>query len=94
MCPYGKSKKIRLRESRIAGTRNLVATLGALSVKPRVLVSASAVGYYGDRGEESLLEAAAPSAGFLGRVCEEWEAAPPSPRRQGSAWSACASASS
>src|SRR5205823_1352361 len=41
------AKKVRMRESRIAGTRNLVETLGKLSVKPTVLVSASAVGYYG-----------------------------------------------
>ena len=70
---WTSAKKVRLRDSRIAGTRNLVATLGKLPVKPKVLVSASAVGYYGDRGDEVLDESAAPSSDFLGEVCQGWE---------------------
>jgi uncharacterized protein (TIGR01777 family) len=67
------AKKERLRESRIAGTRHLVKTLGQLDVKPKVLVSASAVGYYSDRGEEILDESAAPRDDFLGELCQAWE---------------------
>ena len=70
---WTSAKKIRLRESRIAGTRNLVATLAALPVKPKVLVSASAVGYYGDRGDELLEESAAPAGDFLAELCQAWE---------------------
>lgn len=66
-------KKRRIRDSRVAGTRNLVAGLAALDSRPRVLVSASAVGYYGDRGDEELDEGSAPGNGFLASVCEEWE---------------------
>ena len=68
-------KKARLRDSRIAGTQNLVKTLAGLSDKPKVLVSASAVGYYGDRGEEVLAESTPASHDFLGELCEAWERA-------------------
>ena len=71
---WTKKRKAAIRESRVAGTRNLVAGMGALKERPRVLVSASAVGYYGDRGEESLDESAAPGADFLAEVCGAWEA--------------------
>jgi uncharacterized protein (TIGR01777 family) len=67
------AKKARIRESRIAGTRNLVATLAALPTKPRVLVSASAIGYYGSRGDERLDERSTPGDDFLAQVCIEWE---------------------
>ena len=61
----------RIRESRIEGTRSLVA---ALRIEPpRVLISASAVGYYGSRGDEILAEDAAPAADFLGQVAAGWE---------------------
>ncbi len=66
-------KKRRIRDSRVLGTRNLVAGLAALDTRPRVLVSASAVGYYGDRGDEELDEGSALGNGFLASVCEEWE---------------------
>jgi len=67
------AKKMRLRESRVAGTRNLVAALGKLSVKPKVLVSASAVGFYGSRGDEVLTETASPQTDFLAEICSAWE---------------------
>jgi uncharacterized protein (TIGR01777 family) len=67
--------KRRIRASRELGTRNLVAALAALPQKPGVLVSASAIGYYGDRGDEVLSEQSAPGAGFLSEVCVEWERA-------------------
>src|SRR5262249_3014666 len=53
--------KRRIRESRVTGTRNLVSAMEKLSRHPQVLVSASAVGYYGDRGDEVLTEASAPA---------------------------------
>ena len=65
--------KRRIRESRISGTRNLIAGIGAAAVRPKVLVAASAVGFYGDRGDEILDERASPGQGFLGEVCVEWE---------------------
>jgi hypothetical protein len=64
-----------IRASRTTGTANLVAGIEALSERPRVLVSASAVGYYGDRGDELLTEASAPGDGWLAAVCVEWERA-------------------
>ncbi len=70
---WTKEKKIRLRESRVAGTRNLVQTLGQLQHQPRVLISASAVGYYGDRGDDLLTEDASPREDFLGEICMSWE---------------------
>ena len=66
-------KKRAINDSRVAGTRALVASLAACSSRPRTLVSASAVGYYGDRGVEPLLESSAPGTGFLAHVCVAWE---------------------
>ncbi len=66
-------KKRRIRDSRVIGTRNLVAGLRALDRKPKVLVSASAVGWYGDRGDEELDETSPSGRGFLAEVCSEWE---------------------
>lgn len=65
--------KRRIRDSRVAGTRNLVHALAKLERKPGVLACASAVGYYGSRGDEMLTEASAPGAGFLPDVCVAWE---------------------
>jgi uncharacterized protein len=71
---WTKAKKHRLRESRVQGTRNLVQTLVQLRAKPRVLVSASAVGFYGDRGDEQLTETSASQpADFLSDICIHWE---------------------
>ncbi len=69
------ARRRRIRDSRVLGTRHLVAGLAALERRPAVLVSASAVGYYGDRGDELLDERSAPGSGFLAEVCVEWEAA-------------------
>lgn len=66
-------KKQRIKESRVLGTRNLVAGLRQLRNKPRVLVSASAVGYYGSRGEEEIDERSPPGDDFLADVCGTWE---------------------
>jgi uncharacterized protein (TIGR01777 family) len=66
-------KKRRIRDSRVVGTRNLVSALAALESRPKVLVSASAVGYYGDRGDEELDERSTVGDGFLAGVCVDWE---------------------
>lgn len=72
---WTREKKARIRDSRTLGTRHLVAALKALESPPTVLVSASAVGYYGTRGDEVLGEHSSPGTGFLADVCREWEAA-------------------
>jgi uncharacterized protein (TIGR01777 family) len=68
-------KKARIRDSRSDGTRVLAAALAGLERPPKVLVSASAIGIYGDRGGEVLREDSLPGAGFLADVCRAWEAA-------------------
>jgi uncharacterized protein (TIGR01777 family) len=72
---WSASAKQAIRESRVAGTGNLVAGLAALadSVRPRALVSASATGYYGAHGIEPLDEESPPGEDFLAEVCEAWE---------------------
>lgn len=65
--------KRRIRQSRVQGTRSLVEALGKLTHRPRALISASAIGYYGSRGDEILTEASAPGSGFLPEVCLAWE---------------------
>lgn len=67
------AQKAKIRDSRVIGTRHLVQGMAQAAVKPRVLVSSSAVGFYGDRGDEELTEAAAPGHDFLADVCVEWE---------------------
>jgi uncharacterized protein (TIGR01777 family) len=69
----GKRRKIR--ESRVAGTLNLAQALARAEEKPMVFVCGSAIGYYGNRGEEMLSEESAPGSGFLAEVCQEWEEA-------------------
>jgi len=67
-------KKARIRDSRVQGTRTLVDHLRARTQRPEVLVSASAVGIYGDRGDEVIRDDAAAGTGFLAEVAEAWEA--------------------
>ena len=67
-------KKRRIRDSRVLGTRQLVATLQGLSALPRALICASAVGFYGSQGDRELREAAPRGEGFLAEVTESWEA--------------------
>jgi len=64
----------RIWSSRIAGTRWLIDNLAKLRTPPRTFVSASAIGLYGDRGQERLCEAGGPGSGFLANVCFSWEA--------------------
>jgi uncharacterized protein (TIGR01777 family) len=70
---WNDASKRRIHESRAAGTRNLVAGMRAAGAPPGTLISASAVGYYGPRGDERLDEDAAPGDDFLARVCVDWE---------------------
>lgn len=72
---WTEEKKRRIRESRVRGTRALAEALVALDSPPRVVLSASAIGFYGDRGGEVLTESSPPGSGFLPDVCKEWEAA-------------------
>jgi uncharacterized protein (TIGR01777 family) len=69
------ARKRRIRESRVHGTRLIAETLRGLKEPPRVLLSASAVGFYGNRGDDVLSETSAGGEGFLAEVCREWEAA-------------------
>jgi uncharacterized protein len=66
-------KQKAIRESRIEGTRHLAAALAECQNKPRVFVCASAIGFYGNRGDEVLREESTGGQGFLADVCREWE---------------------
>ena len=68
-------KKRRIRESRVVSTRNLAWAIAKAETPPRTFVCASAIGYYGNRGDEVLTEDSASGEGFLPEVCREWEAA-------------------
>lgn len=72
---WSESFKQKILASRIRGTKLLCDTLAGLASKPTVLVSASAIGYYGNRGDELLDESATSGRGFLAEVCQQWEAA-------------------
>ena len=65
--------KTRIHDSRVIGTRNLVQAMSRLSAPPKTLISASAIGYYGSRGDEVLTETSPPGSGYLASVCVEWE---------------------
>jgi len=80
---WTRARKARIRDSRVRGTRLLAETVAALPHPPRVLLAASATGYYGDRGAEILSEDSSPGTGFLADVCREWEAAVEPARRAG-----------
>lgn len=70
---WTKARKELLRASRIDTTRALVGALAKMHARPRVLVSASAIGIYGDRGDELLTEDSKPGSGFLAGLAREWE---------------------
>jgi uncharacterized protein (TIGR01777 family) len=73
--PWTQRRKQRIRESRVRGTALVAETLSQMNPRPRVLVSASAVGYYGNRDDEILTEESPSGSGFLAEVCQAWEAA-------------------
>jgi uncharacterized protein (TIGR01777 family) len=68
------SRKRLLRDSRVTATHDLVEALAQFRQPPRVFVAASAIGFYGDRGDEALTEASPPGRDFLADLCREWEA--------------------
>ena len=72
---WNDERKRKLRESRVLPTRALCERMETLAVRPRLLISMSAAGYYGNRGDEVLTEGSKPGSGFLAKVCQEWEAA-------------------
>jgi len=80
---WSKRKKKSIYESRVLGTRNLCAALAACASKPRVLLAASAVGFYGSHDDELLTEASANGKGFLADLAWDWEAATEPARRAG-----------
>ena len=72
---WTRAKKERIRASRVEGTNLLVEGLKSLSKPPSVLIGSSAIGFYGNRGDEELDETSAPGTGYLPEVCQAWEAA-------------------
>jgi len=72
---WSEARKRSIMESRVGPTRLLAEKLAAMRSKPRVLVSASAIGFYGERGDRVVTEADAAGEGFLSQVCRQWEAA-------------------
>jgi uncharacterized protein (TIGR01777 family) len=72
---WTEDKKRRIRDSRVTGTRIVSETLAGLMRRPSVLLAASAIGYYGDRGDEELTEQSSPGEDFLAQVTRDWEAA-------------------
>jgi len=77
------SRKARIRDSRVKGTRLIAETVARIEKPPQVVVSASAIGYYGNRGSEVLREDSPPGNGFLSDVCRQWEAATDAATRRG-----------
>jgi len=77
------SRKAGIRDSRVKGTRLIAETVARIEKPPQVIVSASAIGYYGDRGREVLREDSPPGNGFLPDVCRQWEAATDAATRRG-----------
>jgi uncharacterized protein (TIGR01777 family) len=71
---WSDERKALIRSSRVHITRELVCSLEKLDAPPKIFVSASAIGYYGNRGDEVLTEESKPGDDFLARVCQEWEA--------------------
>ena len=70
---WNARKRRAIRESRVRATRNLVGAIGQAQPRPRSLISASAIGYYGDQGETDLTESMPAADDFLGEVCGQWE---------------------
>jgi uncharacterized protein (TIGR01777 family) len=72
---WSPAKKQRIYDSRVKGTRVICDALAGLHRRPATLLAASAIGYYGDRGDEAVTEASAPGEDFLAHVSRDWEAA-------------------
>lgn len=80
---WSPAKQRRIRDSRVQGTRLLTDAIAGLKRRPAALLAASAIGYYGDRGEEAVTEQSAPGEDFLARVARDWEAATAAASRAG-----------
>jgi uncharacterized protein len=80
---WTNARKEKIRESRVKGTKLIAETISRMERRPQVLVSGSAIGYYGDRGDQVLREESAAGTGFLSEVCREWEAATDAATRKG-----------
>jgi uncharacterized protein len=78
---WTRAKRDRIWQSRVDGTRHLVAAMERASPRPRILLCASGAGYYGSRGDEVLEESSPKGEGFLSDLCREWEAAAKSAER-------------
>ena len=88
---WNPARKRAIWKSRVVGTRVLADALNNLRDPPRVFVSSSAIGYYGNRGSEKLFERSRPGSGFLAELCREWVRARPSGRDgRACAWWRCA----
>lgn len=72
---WTEQKKAKIRDSRVIGTHNIAQALAQAKHKPQIFLCSSAIGYYGNRGDEVLTEESAPGTGFLADVCQQWEAA-------------------
>lgn len=72
---WSTEKKEKIRDSRVNGTRHVAEALAQAKNKPHVFICSSAIGYYGNRGDEVLKENSAPGSGFLPDLCRDWEAA-------------------
>jgi len=80
---WSAARKARIRDSRVVGTRAVAEAVARADPRPKALLCASAMGFYGDRGDERLTEASAPGSGFLSEVSREWEEACAPARDQG-----------
>lgn len=80
---WTEAQKARIRDSRVQGTALLSATLAKLAKPPKALVCASAIGYYGNRGDEILREDSQIGTGFLAEVCQQWENAADPAKQKG-----------
>jgi uncharacterized protein (TIGR01777 family) len=80
---WSPAKQQRIRDSRVQGTRLLTDAIAGLTHRPATLLAASAIGYYGDRGEEAVTEQSAPGEDFLAHVARDWEAATAAASRAG-----------
>lgn len=72
---WSETKKKKIRDSRVMGTQHLAQAMAQAKDKPQMFICSSAIGYYGNRGDEVLTEHSTPGSGFLPQVCQEWEAA-------------------
>lgn len=70
---WSKKQKEKIYQSRVLGTRNLMEGIRVASERPSVVISASAIGFYGDRADEVLYETSSPGSGFQAEVCRDWE---------------------